>query len=98
MNTYKFDFKEIIHGSVEIEAEHGLQAEEKFMQMSLKDLLRLSAPASDGTARKIRFVDADPKAIKQPFIETSTKEIHFIETDEFFGLDAIKWDKFKEYL
>ena len=98
MNTYKFDFKEIIHGSVEIEAEHGLQAEEKFMQMSLKDLLSLSAPASDGTKRKIRFVDADPKAIKQPFIETSTKEIHFIETDEFFGLDAIKWDKFKEYL
>ena len=38
------------------------------------------------------------KAIKQPFIETSTKEIHFIETNEFFGLDAIKWDKFKEYL
>ena len=33
MNAYKFDFKELIHGNIEIEAE------EKFMEMSLKDLL-----------------------------------------------------------
>ena len=58
MNTYKFDFKEIIHGSVEIEAEHGVEAEEKFMKMSLKDLLSRSQHASDGTEREIRFVVA----------------------------------------
>ena len=32
MLKYKFDFKEVIHGTVEIEAEHGVEAEEKFME------------------------------------------------------------------
>jgi hypothetical protein len=35
MNAYKFDFKEVIHGSIEIEAEYGVEAEDKFMEMSL---------------------------------------------------------------
>ncbi len=39
MNTYRFDFREVSHGSIEIEAEHGVEAEEKFMEMSLKDFL-----------------------------------------------------------
>ena len=56
MNAYKFDFKEVIHGSIEIEAEHGVEAEEKFMEMSLKDLLSSSQHASDGTEREIMFV------------------------------------------
>ena len=56
MNAYKFDFKEVIRGSVEIEAEHGVEAEEKFMEMSLKDLLSSSQHASAGTEREIRFV------------------------------------------
>ena len=58
MNAYKFDFKEVIHGSIEIEAEYGVEAEEKFMEMSLKDLLSQSQHASDGTEREIRFVVA----------------------------------------
>ena len=58
MNAYKFDFKEVIHGSIEIEAEYGVEAEEKFMEMSLKDLLSQSQYASDGTEREIRFVVA----------------------------------------
>ena len=68
------------------------------MEMSLKDLLRLSQYGSDGTERKIRFVDVDPKATKRTFIETSTKEIHFFETDEFYGIDAKKWQELREYL
>ena len=36
MNAYKFDLKEVIHGSIEIDAEYGVEAEEKFMEMSLK--------------------------------------------------------------
>ena len=56
MNAYKFDFKEVIRGSIEIEAEHGVEAEEKFMEMSLKDLLSSSQHASDGTEREIMFV------------------------------------------
>ena len=98
MNNYKFDFREVIHGSIEIEAENGVQAEEKFMEMSIKDLLRFSQYASDGKERKIRFVDADPKAVKRPFVETPSKEINFFDTDEFYGLDAQKWDEVKEYL
>ena len=58
MDTYRFDFKEVIHGSLEIEAEHGIEAEQKFMDMSLRDLLKYSNHASDGTERKIRFVTA----------------------------------------
>ena len=98
MNNYKFDFREVIHGSIEIEAENGVHAEEQFMEMSFKDLLRFSQYASDGKEREIRFVDADPKAAKRPFIETPSKEISFFDTDEFYGLDARKWDELKEYL
>ena len=50
MEIYRFDFKEFVHGTFEIEAE------QKFMDMSLRDLLKYSNHASDGTERKIRFV------------------------------------------
>ena len=56
MDTYRFDFKEVIHGSLEIEAEHGVENEQKFMDMSLKDLLKHSNHASDGIKREIRFL------------------------------------------
>ena len=52
MEIYRFDFKEFVHGTFEIEAE------QKFMDMSLRDLLKYSNHASDGTERKIRFVTA----------------------------------------
>ena len=58
MSSYRFDFKEVIHGTLEIEAEHGVEAEQKFMDMSLRDLLQHSNHTSDGTERKIRFVTA----------------------------------------
>ena len=52
---------------------------EQFMEMSIKDLLRFSQYASDGKERKIRFVDADPKAVKRAFVETPSKEINFFD-------------------
>ena len=58
MSSYRFDFKEVIHGTLEIEAEHGVEAEQKFMDMSLRDLLQHSKHTSDCTERKIRFVTA----------------------------------------
>ena len=41
-----------------IEAEYGVEAEEKFIEMSLKDLLIQSQYASNGTEQKIRLVVA----------------------------------------
>ena len=58
MDTYRFDFKEVIHGTLEIEAEHGVEAEQKFMDMSLRDLLQHSNHTNDCAARNIRFVTA----------------------------------------
>ena len=58
MDTYKFDWKEEIHGSLEIQAENGIQAEEKFKEMSVNELLKRSQTGSDGNTRAIKFVDA----------------------------------------
>ena len=58
MDTYRFDFKEVINGTLEIEAEHGIEAEQKFIDMFLRDLLQHSNHTSDGTESKIRFLTA----------------------------------------
>ena len=42
MTKYRFDWKDVIHGSIEIEANCGKDAEEILMNMSLKDLLKNS--------------------------------------------------------
>ena len=55
---YRFDWKDVIHGTIEIEATCGNDAEEKFMKMSLKDLLKNSSYNSDKKEREIRFADA----------------------------------------
>ncbi len=46
MDTHRFDFEKVIHGSSKIEAEHGVEAEQKLMDMSLRDLLKYSYHAS----------------------------------------------------
>ena len=58
MNRYKFEFKEVIYGTIEINADFGIEAEEKLLEMSLKDLLDCSHFDSDKTGRCIEFVDA----------------------------------------
>ena len=39
MNSYKFDWKNTLTGTIELEAENGTLAEEKLMNMTLKELL-----------------------------------------------------------
>ena len=58
MTKYRFDWKDVIHGSIEIEANCGNDAEEILMNMSLKDLLKNSQHDSDKNEREIRFADA----------------------------------------
>ena len=59
MNSYKFDWKNTLTGIIELEAENGTLAEEKLMNMTLKELLDKSKYVSDDKGRSIRFVDLD---------------------------------------
>ena len=58
MKVYKFDWRNMIHGMIEIEEVNGTEAEEKLMQLSLNDLLARSQYESDSSLREIRFADA----------------------------------------
>ncbi len=58
MTKYRFDWKDVVHGTIEIEAQCGSDAEDILMNMSLKDLLANSQHNSDKKEREIRFVDA----------------------------------------
>ncbi len=58
MTKYRFDWKDVIYGSIEIEANCGNDAEDILMNMSLKDLLKNSQHDSDKNEREIRFADA----------------------------------------
>ena len=57
MTLYRFDWKDLIYGRIEIEANCGTEAEAKLMQMSIKDLLQQSQYNSDQNEREIRFAD-----------------------------------------
>ena len=59
MNSYKFDWKNTLTGTIELESENGTLAEEKLMNMTLKELLEKSKYVSDDKSRSIRFVDLD---------------------------------------
>ena len=59
MNPYKFDWKNTLTGTIELDAENGTLAEEKLMNMTLKELLDKSKYVSDDKGRSIRFVDLD---------------------------------------
>ena len=59
MNSYKFDWKNTLTGTIELDAENGTLAEEKLMNMTLKELLDKSKYVSDDKGRSIRFVDLD---------------------------------------
>ena len=58
MTKYRFDWKDVIHGSIEIEANCGKDAEDIFMNMSFRDLLKHSQHNADKKEREIRFADA----------------------------------------
>ena len=63
MNSYKFDWKNTVTGTIELEAENGTLAEEKLMNMTLKELLEKSKYVSDDKGREIRFVDTNDSFI-----------------------------------
>tara|TARA_B100002019_G_C20776101_1_gene359925 strand:- start:109 stop:345 length:237 start_codon:yes stop_codon:yes gene_type:complete len=63
MNKYQFDWKNIVTGTIELEAEDGTSAEEKLMTMTLKELLDKSKYVSDDKGREIRFVDTNDSFI-----------------------------------
>ena len=49
--TYKFHWKDVVHGQVEIEANSGVEAEEIFRSMSLTERMVNSAQiSSDNTS------------------------------------------------
>ena len=58
METYKIDWKDVVYGSIEIDAKNGLDAENQLMNMTLKELLEKSSTGSDKIDREIRFVNA----------------------------------------
>ena len=56
--TYKFHWKEVVHGQVEIEASSGIEAEEIFKSMSLNGkMLKSEQISSDKTNLEISYVD-----------------------------------------
>ena len=57
MSTYKFDWKDIVHGQIEIEANSGIEAEQLFRDMALTQRLQTSIVGSDKHTLDIKFVD-----------------------------------------
>ena len=64
MTIYRFDWKDIIYGRVEIEASSGQEAHDKLMGIRIKDLLHISQFNSDNNERSIRFADAVATKLK----------------------------------
>ena len=56
MTKYRFDWKDVIHGSIEIEANCGNDAEDILMNMSLKDLLKTSGFVIDRALLHFFFI------------------------------------------
>ena len=57
MGTYKFDWQDVVHGQIEIEAESGVKAEQILHEMKLQERLNLSEVGVDKDTLKVKFVD-----------------------------------------
>ena len=55
---YTFDWKDVVHGQIEIEAEDGVEAERLFLEMSLEQRLAKSNLGADRDTLIIKFIDA----------------------------------------
>ena len=55
--TYTFDWKDVVHGQIEIEAESGVEAERLFREMPLEQRLAASNVGVDKDTLDIKFVD-----------------------------------------
>ena len=58
MTKYRFDWKDVISGTIEIEANCGRDAEELLMGMDLNKLIKNSQHNAVSNKREIRFADA----------------------------------------
>ena len=56
--TYKFVWKDAVHGQVVIEAKNGIEAEKIFRDMSLEQRLNASSVSVETDTLEIKFVDA----------------------------------------
>ena len=55
---YVFDWKDTIHGLIEIEAASGVEAERLFREMNIEKRLKASFIDSDKDTLEVKFVDA----------------------------------------
>ena len=55
---YVFDWKDTIHGQIEIEAASGVEAERLFREMNIEKRLKASFIDSDKDTLEVKFVSA----------------------------------------
>ena len=63
---YTFDWKDIVHGQIEIEADNGVEAERMFRNMTIEQRLKLSDTGADKDTLEIKFVDIGFGDIQTP--------------------------------
>ena len=59
MTRYKFDWKTITFGSINISAENGLEADAIFKSMTIQELIKSSQTHSSNEDIEIRFVKGE---------------------------------------
>ena len=57
MHTLKIDWKDVVHGSFEIEASSSSEALEKFKSLSKDELYKKSNWDTDGKELKVKFIE-----------------------------------------
>ena len=85
MDTYKIDWKDMVHGSFEIEASSSSEALEKFNSLSKEEIFKQSKCGTDGKEVKVKFIENKDS----PFDEYTPNEM------KSYGREKIKeWDTF----
>lgn len=64
--TYTFDWKDVVHGQIEVEAENGIEAEKIFREMTLEQRIAASKIGADKNTLDIKFVDVGFGDIQTP--------------------------------
>ena len=64
---YVFDWKDTIHGHIEIEADSGVEAERLFREMNAVQRLKAS------------FIDADKDTLEVKFVDAGLGDVHTAE-------------------
>ena len=64
---YVFDWKDTIHGQIEIEADSGVEAERLFREMNSVQRLKAS------------FIDADKDTLEVKFVDAGLGDVHTAE-------------------